>query len=133
MAGMAQVVVSNPSGVTSGFWEFPVTGAPSLTIKSTHSGNFTQGQTGATYIITVSNLGTGSTSDAVTVTDVLPTGLTATAITGAGWTCRQPSGPCTRNDAMAAGATYPSPHPNGERIADACCGLTHHVAVSGGL
>ena len=32
---------------------------PDLTISKSHSGNFTQGQIGATYTITVSNGGTG--------------------------------------------------------------------------
>ena len=54
--------------------------APDLGIAKTHAGNFTQGQTGATYAIAVSNVGTGPTSGLVTVTDTLPAGLTATAI-----------------------------------------------------
>src|SRR2546423_88485 len=33
-------------------------GAPDLTITKTHAGNFTQGQTGASYALTASNTGT---------------------------------------------------------------------------
>ena len=62
-------------------------GTPNLGITKTHAGNFTQGQTGATYSLAVSNAGTGPTSGTVTVTDTLPTGLTATAIAGTGWSC----------------------------------------------
>jgi uncharacterized repeat protein (TIGR01451 family) len=61
--------------------------APDLTIAKTHSGNFSRGQTGATYTITVTNGGNGTTSGQVTVTDTLPTGLTATGLSGSGWTC----------------------------------------------
>src|SRR5260370_29095224 len=52
---------------------------PDLTITKTHSGNFTQSQTGAAYTITVTNSRSGPTSGTVTVADTLPTGLTATA------------------------------------------------------
>ena len=46
--------------------------APDLTITKTHTGNFSRNQTGATYTITVSNVGFGPTSGTVTVTDTLP-------------------------------------------------------------
>ena len=39
-----------------------IVGGPDLTITKTHTGNFTQGQTGATYTITVTNSGTAATS-----------------------------------------------------------------------
>ena len=83
---------------------------PDLSITKSHTGNFTQGQNGATYTITVSNAGGAGPTDGttVTVTDTLPGGLTATAISGTGWTCTQPSGSCTRSDVLAAGASYPA-------------------------
>ena len=81
--------------------------APDLAIRKTHVDPFTQGQVGATYTITVINTGTASTTGLVTVTDTVPAGLTATAISGAGWTCTQPSGPCTRSDALAPGPVSP--------------------------
>jgi uncharacterized repeat protein (TIGR01451 family) len=84
-----------------------INGVPDLTITKTHSGNFTQGQTGATYSITATNSGTATTSGMVTVTDALPAGLTATDISGAGWSCVLGTLTCTRNDALAAGASYP--------------------------
>src|SRR5206468_11446214 len=58
-----------------------------LSISKTHTGNFAQGQTGASYTIDVQNIGGVSTSGTVTVTDALPAGLTATAISGTGWSC----------------------------------------------
>ena len=92
--------------------------APYLTISKTHTGNFTPGQSGATYTIGVSNVGELPSSGTVTAADTLPTGLTATAMSGSGWDCSNNSFPvvgngsatvnCTRSDALDAGATYPA-------------------------
>ena len=83
----------------------PVGGAaPDLTLAKTHTGSFTRGQTGATYTLTATNSGTGPTSGTVTVTDTLPTGLTATAMAGTGWACTLGTLTCTRGDALAAAA-----------------------------
>src|SRR2546430_16993525 len=49
---------------------------PDVTITKTHSGSFSQGQTGAAYTLTASNVGQGPTAGTVTVPDTLPTGLT---------------------------------------------------------
>ena len=59
--------------------------AQDLSIQKSHSGNFLIGQTGS-YLITVSNVGTGTVSGQVTVTDVLPTGLVPISSSGGGWT-----------------------------------------------
>jgi uncharacterized repeat protein (TIGR01451 family) len=80
---------------------------PDLTIVKSHSGSFTQGDTGDTYSLTVTNSGGAATSGTVTVTDTVPAGLTTTAMSGTGWTCTQPAGPCTRSDALNASASYP--------------------------
>ena len=80
---------------------------PNLTIAKSHAGDFVKGQIGQ-YTITVSNIGQGPTAGAVTVTDTLPAGLTATSLSGAGWTCTLASLSCTRSDVLAAGASYPA-------------------------
>jgi uncharacterized repeat protein (TIGR01451 family) len=60
---------------------------PSLTIGKSHSGSLVRGQSGS-YTLTVGNDGTGATDGTVvTVTDTLPAGLTATSLSGTGWTC----------------------------------------------
>jgi uncharacterized repeat protein (TIGR01451 family) len=79
-----------------------------LTIAKNHSGNFTEGQVGATYALTVTNVGTGSTVGTVTVADTLPSGLTATALSGGGWTCVLGTLTCTRNDPLGPGLSYPA-------------------------
>ena len=81
--------------------------APNLAIAKSHAGDFVKGQIGQ-YTITVSNIGQGPTAGAVTVTDTLPAGLTATSLSGAGWTCTLASLSCTRSDVLAAGASYPA-------------------------
>ena len=81
---------------------------PAVAIAKTHSGNFTQGQTGATYTITVSNTGSALAPGPFAVSDTVPTGLTATSIGGTGWTCTQPAGPCTRIDFLLDGASFPA-------------------------
>lgn len=81
---------------------------PDFRITKSHTGNFTQGQAGATYTIQVTNLGPGpSMNGTVEVTDTLPAGLTATSMTGQGWSCTQPGGPCVRADFLPAGGTFP--------------------------
>ena len=69
-----------------------------LSIAATHAGNFRRGQAGV-YQITIQNpafAGTGT----VTVTDTLPAGLSATAISGTGWACTLSTLICTRSDGL---------------------------------
>src|SRR6185369_6064471 len=102
-------------------------------ITKTHAGAFSQGQTGATYALTVSNTaGSGPTSGTVTVADTLPTGLTATALSGTGWTCTVASVSCTRSDVLAAGASYPAITLTVTVSATAPASVTNTASVSGG-
>src|SRR5438876_289774 len=78
---------------------------PVLTVAKTHTGNFTQGQQGASYTVIVSNVaGAGTTSGTVTVTDAAPTGLTLASLAGTGWQCAGTG--CNRSDALPGGASY---------------------------
>jgi uncharacterized repeat protein (TIGR01451 family) len=77
-----------------------------LSITKTHSGSFIQGQTNATYTLTVSNQQSANpTSGLVTVTDMLPSGLSLVNMGGLGWNCGGNS--CSRSDELAGGAVYP--------------------------
>ncbi|HEY3025197.1 MAG TPA: hypothetical protein VGJ55_03500 [Pyrinomonadaceae bacterium] len=105
---------------------------PDLTIAKSHSGNFTQGQVGATYSITATNSGFAATSGVVTVTDTLPAGLTATAISGTGWTCVLGTLTCTRSDALAAGSSYPAITLTVDVANNAAASVTNSVSISGG-
>ncbi len=84
---------------------------PDVAISATHTANLTQGQTGATYTLTVTNVGPAPTVGSVTVTDSLPLFFTATAVTGNGWACSAlPAVSCSRTDPLAAftGGTPPA-------------------------
>jgi uncharacterized repeat protein (TIGR01451 family) len=109
-----------------------LTALADLTITKTHTGNFTQGQTGATYTITAGNIGGSPTSSTVTVTDTLPAGLTATAIGGVGWSCTLGTLTCTRSDALAAGSSYPAITLTVNVASNAPASVTNTASVSGG-
>src|SRR5204862_7209037 len=85
-----------------------VNGGPDLAITKTHTGNFFQSGGGARSASAVSNVGATASLGTVTVSDVVPAGLTATAISGTGWTCTQPARPCTRSEALVHTRAYPT-------------------------
>lgn len=125
-------VVDTHSGGFTGTATVNVNTTPDLTISKSHTGNFSVGQTGATYTLTASNVGRGPTSGTVTVTDTLPSGLSATAISGAGWTCPLGTLTCTRPDALAAGSSYPAITLTVNVAANAPSLVTNTATVSGG-
>ena len=103
-----------------------------LAIAKTHSGDFFRGQVGATYTLTVSNPGaTPTPGGAVTVTDTLPAGLTATALGGPGWSCTLGTRTCTRSDALGGGSSYPAITLTVDVATDAPSALTNTATVSG--
>jgi uncharacterized protein (TIGR03437 family) len=113
-----------------------LTGAPpqpDLTISKSHMGAFAPGQTGAIYTITVTNAGAAATIGPVSVTDSLPSGMTATAISGSGWNCLLVTLTCARADALAPSASYPPIAVTVTVAASAASSsLTNVATVSGG-
>jgi uncharacterized protein (TIGR03437 family) len=104
-----------------------------LSISKTHSGAFVQGQIGATYRLSVTNNALVSTDgSAVTVTDVLPSGMSATAIGGTGWSCTLGTLTCTRSEVLTAGASFPFITVTVNVAGNASSLLTNHATVSGG-
>ena len=89
-------------------WEISVAAVlPDLTLTKTHPAGFAQGQVGAQYTILVKNVGAGPTTGVpVTVTDTLPPSMTATAMSGAGWTCTLATLTCTSTAIVAGGANF---------------------------
>lgn len=103
-----------------------------LTVTKSHTGNFAQQQKGATYTLLANNIGNFETSGLVTVTDTLPAGLTATAISGSGWNCDLSTLTCTRNDALAAATSYPPITVTVDVATNASTPLVNSAVVSGG-
>ncbi len=126
-----QVIASNGAiSLSSPTWSFSTT-PPVLSIASSHSGNFTQGQSGATYTLTVSNAPSAvSTGGTVTVTENLPGGLTLASMSGTGWICS--SNTCMRSDPLNGGSSYPSITALVNVAGNASSPLLNLVSVAGG-
>jgi uncharacterized repeat protein (TIGR01451 family) len=105
---------------------------PDLGVVMFHGNNFIQGQSG-TYFIIVNNLGTVATSGAVTVADTLPASLTASAMSGPGWSCTVgATSTCTRSDALNGSSAYPIISLTVDVAANASSPVTNTASVSGG-
>ncbi len=113
----------------------PVNQMPVLSVRSSHSGSFQQGQSGAVYTLTVTNeYLAGSASGAVTVKEMLPAGMTLASMSGSGWTCTSaaPAPACTRSDTLNGNYNYPSITATVDISATAPAQLTNVVTVEGG-
>ena len=81
------------------------TGTPSGTSLALSIGpspaSFAQGEEGLSYTLTPSNALGVSTTGTLTLVDTLPAGITATAMTGTGWTCTLATTSCTSNTPIA--------------------------------
>ena len=124
------VTDTRSSGFT-GTTTINVNTVPDLALTMHHAGNFGLGQTGA-YTITALNGGGGPTSGTVTVVDTLPSGLTAAAMSGTGWSCNANTVTCTRGDALAAGGSYPPITLTVNVAAFASSTVTNTATISGG-
>jgi uncharacterized repeat protein (TIGR01451 family) len=141
--------IINLSGGSAGTWyiwdysnspalDFIVQGSvqvpptPDLIASILHSGNFTQADNGDTYSVTVSNIGTSASVGSVSLVDTLPAGLTATAISGSGWTANLGTLTCTRSESLGVGAAYPPITITVNVATNAAASLTNIVTVSGG-
>ena len=105
---------------------------PDMTATKTHNGDFVAGETGRVYTLNARNSGNAATSGLVTLQDTLPAGLTATAISGDGWSCSLATLSCTRSDALAGGSSYPPVSVTVDVAADAPDQVTNVASVSGG-
>jgi uncharacterized repeat protein (TIGR01451 family) len=115
-------------------FEPPAVPATDLTITKSHVGSFMQGQIGAQFTLTVTNIGTPSSLGVVTLIDTIPSGLTPTAGTGTGWICTVAGATvtCTRSDALAPAASYPPVMITVDVAASAAASVTNTATVSGG-
>lgn len=104
----AVVSFINLSGPTTNSTLDPtfITPFPEPSIFKSHVGDFVQGQTSATYTIAVGNTGRTLTGT-LTITDLLPAGLTPTDMSGTGWLCGLATLSCTRSDGLGPGSSDP--------------------------
>ena len=126
-----QAYATNATGTGKGaIASFTTPATPVLSLGVKDSGNFAQGQNGATYTLTVSNdPAAGPTSDSVGVTQTLPAGLTLVSIGGQNWSCQQNT--CQRNDLLAPGDSYPPINVVVNVAPDAPAQVTYKATVSG--
>ena len=94
-----------------GAFEYVASGAPVFqTVVGTST--LRMGLSGGTQTVTITNVGNASTDGITTATFILtlPTGLTATALSGTGWggaNCTPSGLTCTRSDVLTATSSYP--------------------------
>ena len=126
---------ASPASVTA---SATILQSPDLTATSAHSGSFAQGDSSDNYTLTVKNvIGQNSTTGGpsyglVTVADSLPWGLTATGMSGTGWTCDVAAVTCYRSDALAEGSSYPPITLTVSVAANAPASVVNSVTVAGG-
>lgn len=130
--GRADIAATEEYGNQVGVLLGVSAGIQDLTISKSHAGHFTPGQTGATWTITVSNVGGSYTSGTVSMVDTLPAGITATAISGTGWNCVLATVTCTRSDALLAFDSYPPITLTVNVASNAALLITNTATVSGG-
>ena len=129
-ASQTIVAPSSPTTYTASFTAIPPAAAV-LSVTKTHTGSFTQGQTGVSYTVTVRNgASAGVTNGTVTVAENVPAGLTLISMSGSGWNCA--SNACTRADALIAGGSYPPITVTVNVAANAPSQVTNQVSISGG-
>ncbi|HET9741274.1 MAG TPA: hypothetical protein VFQ00_00870 [Terriglobales bacterium] len=109
----------------------PPTGTPQLAATVATQANFSSGEQGASYSISVKNNGNAGTSGTVTVVDP-PDGFSPTAIAGTGWSCTLSTTTCTRSDSLAPGQSYPPIVVTGNVTAPNGTPVDIALSVSGG-
>jgi hypothetical protein len=111
----------------------PAAASAVLTAVKTHTGNFATGQSGASYSVMVTNAaGAGSTSGTVTVSEIVPAGLTLASLSGTGWTCPAAGASCTRSDTLKPGSSYDPITVTVNVATDAPPQAINQIAVTGG-
>ncbi|MES2595030.1 MAG: Calx-beta domain-containing protein [Verrucomicrobiota bacterium] len=128
------LVDSDPSNNTSPTAATTTLLTSDLAITHVANGIFQAGDS-ASYTITVSNIGTGSTQGMITFSENLPAGVTATSLSGTGWAITQGTGTtvsATRNDPLPTGQSYPTLTLNVGIATNAPTSVISTANVSGG-
>ncbi|HZZ38459.1 MAG TPA: Ig-like domain repeat protein [Acidobacteriaceae bacterium] len=137
-AGEWSLYLYNSDGSTAtsaSNWCITLLSQTSMTLASSHTGSFTQGDAADTYTITAKNGGTIPTNGELTLSDSLPSGMSAVSFAqtgGSDWSCSGAS--CTRTTAMPVGEqdTFTLTASVGYATAIGTNSVTNSVTVSGG-
>ncbi len=121
-----------PQQIPDAFVTKIVFGDPDLTITKSHPAHFIQGTGPLTYTIHVTNIGNEPTNGTVTVTDTLPAGMTATAMSGTGWSCNTSTVTCTTTTSIAPAQSYPDITLTADVSPSAVGNVVNTATVSGG-
>jgi uncharacterized repeat protein (TIGR01451 family) len=130
ISGRISVTISTGTAISSG--DFTVTDSPDLATTVSHFGDFSQRDIGDTYTIVITNVGSIASTGIVTVSEMLPAGLTVTAMSGVGWTANLGTLTCTRSNSLFAGAIYPPITVVVNVASNALATVTNSAIVSGG-
>ena len=101
------MTASSSAGTNSGTVQTFSTG-PDLTLLASHTNEPWGFGSSGRYSVVVTNVGAASSSGAVTVKATLPNGMTATNLSGTGWTVTLSNLTCTRSNALTNGTSYPA-------------------------
>jgi uncharacterized repeat protein (TIGR01451 family) len=128
------ISITTPSSTATSSSSFTVLNSTNLdlAILCSHTGSFTQGDIGRTYTLVVTNTGAVGTTGAVMVSNALPAGLTATGISGTGWTTDLGTLTCQRSDSLPPGAAFPAITLTVDVAANAPASVTNVAFLSGG-
>jgi uncharacterized repeat protein (TIGR01451 family) len=111
----------------------PAGSAPLFAVSTIQQGQFTLGQIGAAYSVTVSNAAlAGASNGLVVVTEMVPAGLTLTGMEGNGWSCSVQNSNCQRSDPLQPGHSYDAISIFVNVNSNAPPQVTNAVTVSGG-
>jgi len=104
-----------------------------LNVTKTRNGTIVPGANN-TYDIVVKNVGEANSTGTVTMTDTLPSTLTPVTATGTGWACgiAAQTVTCTRSDALAPTASYPTITLTVHAAADAEGAIDNTATIGGG-
>ena len=102
-----RVTASSSAGTNAGATQAFSTG-PDLTLLASHTNEPWAFGSAGRYSVVVTNVGAASSSGAVTVKATLPNGMTATNLSGTGWTVTLSNLTCTRTNSLTNGTSYPA-------------------------
>ena len=132
-AGVVGTTVPRFSEATTSRDAFRFTACTAVDLKPNITGSaLAKGDHGDTLAVTVSNLGTSASSGTVSVQATLPTGLTATAISGPGWSCSLSTLLCSTSSSIPAGSTTSPVTVTVDVASDRAATVVVSATVSGG-